>query len=299
MLIRSKEPQAAPPKLLSSSNRSGRASFIKAAPAALAKPPQASTQPPSSPRPELPRPQSPPPGAPPPLQQRLMPAPPAAADFAAPPMDQQLLQPGDTPRAAPPVTAPAAPPATFSRRRRRALFQTSAPPPPQAPPPSGSPPAAVFPTSPPPAPSPVTSSAPSPAAPPPPDAPLPAAGHLGAVVGVIDSLSSSLQQSFTVPGESPAKLSTESIHMESALDSPGPDSRLFAEPLSGGGARFDPLPQGVFGAAGNASAAGGAPAQGVETQFLSLAFKCVPRPVLVFQSRGSSLLLQALVVLVD
>lgn len=56
--------------------------------------------------------------------------------------------------------------------------------------------------------------------------------------------------------------------MVAQLDSPGPGSRLFSEPLSAApGTGFDPLPADLFSGAGAAAAGGG-----VQTQFLALSF---------------------------
>lgn len=94
-------------------------------------------------------------------------------------------------------------------------------------------------------------------------------GVLGAVSTIIDSLSSSLQSSFDVPGENPAVITSPKVHLVSQLDSPGPGSRLFSAPLSGPGSTVNPLPKNLFAASGQSGAGGG----GVQTAFAALKFK--------------------------
>lgn len=197
------------------------------------------------------------PSPPPPLLSPLA----ASAGDAAPP--KRVLWAEDAP--AIDAAAPAAPALPIAR----------APPPP---PPTPAPPAAAPPTTrraralsalPP-----AASPAPPPAAPFPPAPPFPPTAPPGSrrtaatVVAVLEALHSSLQESFSVPGEAGAVLSAPYIRMVSQLDSPGPGSRLFSQRLStpGAAAGFAPLPPGLFAGVGAAA---------VRTQFLALKFKCV------------------------
>ena len=104
--------------------------------------------------------------------------------------------------------------------------------------------------------------------PPPPAAPLPAVSTLQAVVGVLGSLAGSLHEGMSVPGEDPAVIRTDEIHLVAQLDSAsGAGSRLFSQPLTAPGSpsSFAPLPPGALAGAGAGSGS-------VRTQFLSLAF---------------------------
>jgi hypothetical protein len=89
--------------------------------------------------------------------------------------------------------------------------------------------------------------------------------NFGAVLSVLDSLSSSQASGMSVPGQDAATVSTATIQMSVALCAVDADSPLFSAPLSapGSNSSFDPLPPGAL------DAAGGAP---VSSTFLSLAF---------------------------
>lgn len=91
------------------------------------------------------------------------------------------------------------------------------------------------------------------------------AAVLTQVVGVLETLGDSLLSQLSSPGLPPVQISTPVMQMSVGLDSPGPDSRLFSQPLSvpGSPSSFDPLPPGAL------AAAGGAP---VSTTFMTLAF---------------------------
>ena len=84
------------------------------------------------------------------------------------------------------------------------------------------------------------------------------------VLGVLDSLAGSQSNGMSVPGQSPATVTTDAIQMSVSLDAPG-SSRLFNSTLSapGSSSAFDPLPADAL------AAAGAAP---ISTVFLSLSF---------------------------
>lgn len=113
--------------------------------------------------------------------------------------------------------------------------------------------------------------------PPPPPEPTPPAPPLvatllGAVMAALDSLHSSLIGSFSVPGESPAVLTSDYITMVSQLDSPAAGSRLFTQGLAAAsGAGFDPLPSDLLSGVSPDAVSGG-----VQTHFLSLGFSPYP-----------------------
>lgn len=200
----------------------------------------------------------------------------ALARPRAPPSSQRLLlaaAPGaengspETPTGGAPPPPPAVPPAAPHQLPQPAAPQP--PPLPQAPPAPSAPP----PVLPPSAPAVPTQASPPPPPEPSPPAPASTASLLRAVMAALDSLHSSLQGLFSVPGESPAVLTAPTITMVSQLDSPAAGSRLFTKGLasSDGAAGFDPLPPGLLSGAGE-----NATANGVQTQFLALRFSPYP-----------------------
>lgn len=188
----------------------------------------------------------------------------------------------------PPVAAAGA-----ALRRILAAAAEDAAPPASAPPPPPPPPPLALTAPPQPPAAPAQQPLPAAAPPPLPQAPLPAAATLAAIMATLDSLHSSLQSLFSVPGESPAVLTAPAITMVSQLDSPAAGSRLFSERLAapgGGSGGFEPLPPGLLlnattvagrgggaaAAANNATSSSLATSAGVQTQFLSLGFTPYP-----------------------
>lgn len=91
-------------------------------------------------------------------------------------------------------------------------------------------------------------------------------GLAQSVLFVAESVHSSVQQQFAVPGEQPVVISTDAIHLSTSLDTTGPGSRLFVggDALSSPAGSFSALPADLF--AGLPAAAS---SRGVQTQFLS------------------------------
>ena len=95
---------------------------------------------------------------------------------------------------------------------------------------------------------------------------------LATVAGVVSSLASNLLSALTTPGAAPVTVSSPLIQLSVALDTAGPDSRLFSAPLSAPGSQssFAPLPAGLFG--GGSRRRRLLADAGVRTLFSSLAF---------------------------
>jgi hypothetical protein len=95
---------------------------------------------------------------------------------------------------------------------------------------------------------------------------------LATVANVVGSLATSLLSALTTPGAAPVTVSSPLIQLSVALDTSGPDSRLFSAPLSAPGSKssFAPLPADIF--AGSSRRRRLLADAGVRTQFSSLAF---------------------------
>ena len=136
------------------------------------------------------------------------------------------------------------------------------------PPPSGRPPPPTAkpppPLAPPASPPPAAPAAPLPS---PPPALQPAAGTLRSVLDALTSLTSSLHDSMSVPGEDPAAVTADGLHLTAQVDSAG-DGRLGSQPLGApnSASSFAPLPAAALAAL---DAAGGG---GVRTTFMALGF---------------------------